>query len=390
MRLSRYNRQIHNQQHYLNYQRFYVFVALLLVGALLPSLHAEIIPFDSPRWEIPPNAARVEDYLGQKSLSLKGGVAYLKDVDFTDGIIEFDVAFRSGRGFFGGVFRMLDKDNYEEFYLRSHQSGNPDAIQYTPVYNGMAAWQLYYGNGFGAATEFKFKEWIHVKLVVSGKYAELYLGNSEHPVLFMHDLKRSIKPGRVGIKANRFAAGNFANFSVTPMDNPPLKNKPVSTPSPKSGTVMAWSVSNTFPESLLKNKLLLSDADKKMLKWSKLESEASGLANISKSVKLQRQNNTAFTRVIIESGKKEVKGLLFGFSDRVMVYLNDRLIYAGNNNYRSRDYRFLGTIGYFDRLYLPLKKGRNELWFAVSENFGGWGVKCRFDEPDGLVMTTGL
>ena len=45
----------------------------------------------------------------------------------------------------------------------------------------------------------------------------------------------------------------------------------------------------------------------------------------------------------------------------------------------SRDYRFLGTIGYFDAVYLQLKKGRNDLWIAVSENFGGWGIKAKLE-----------
>jgi hypothetical protein len=54
--------------------------------------HAEIVPFDSPRWVMQPDTPHLEDYLGQKSLYLKGGAAYLKDVNFTNGIIEFDVA----------------------------------------------------------------------------------------------------------------------------------------------------------------------------------------------------------------------------------------------------------------------------------------------------------
>jgi hypothetical protein len=60
------------------------------------------------------------------------------------------------------------------------------------------------------------------------------------------------------------------------------------------------------------------------------------------------------------------------------------LIYGGSDVYTSRDYRFLGTIGLFDELYLPLKKGDNELWFAVTENFGGWGVKAMFDDLSGI------
>ena len=52
-------------------------------------------------------------------------------------------------------------------------------------------------------------------------------------------------------------------------------------------------------------------------------------------------------------------------------------VYRGDDTYRSRDYRFLGSIGWYDTLYLPLEQGDNELLIAVSEDFGGWGVQAR-------------
>ncbi len=95
---------------------------------------------------------------------------------------------------------------------------------------------------------------------------------------------------------------------------------------------------------------------------------------------------TAFAKLIIESEQDQIKKMQFGFSDYIKVYFNDRLIYGGSDPYQSRDYRFLGTIGYFDELYLPLKKGVNELWMAVSEDFGGWGVKALFEDMNGITI----
>ena len=63
-----------------------------------------------------------------------------------------------------------------------------------------------------------------------------------------------------------------------------------------------------------------------------------------------------------------------------MVYLNDKLLYFGKDAYMSRDYRFLGTVGFYDMLFLPLKKGDNELWFVVSEDFGGWIIKAKLED----------
>jgi hypothetical protein len=78
-----------------------------------------------------------------------------------------------------------------------------------------------------------------------------------------------------------------------------------------------------------------------------------------------------------------VKKFSFGFSDRARLYFNNKLLYAGEDNFLSRDYRFLGTMGYYDAVYLDLKKGRNEVWIAVSENEGGWGVMGMLEELDG-------
>ena len=64
------------------------------------------------------------------------------------------------------------------------------------------------------------------------------------------------------------------------------------------------------------------------------------------------------------------------------------MIEGGNDTFQSRDYRFLGTMGFFDDVYLPLKTGENELWMAISEGFGGWGVQARFKDLDGITLAT--
>jgi hypothetical protein len=73
----------------------------------------------------------------------------------------------------------------------------------------------------------------------------------------------------------------------------------------------------------------------------------------------------------------ETRVLTLGFSDRAVVYLNGRPLYRGDDTYRSRDYRFLGSIGWYDAVYLPLEAGENELVVAVSEDLGGWGLQAR-------------
>jgi hypothetical protein len=48
---------------------------------------------------------KLVNYLNKESLFLKGGIAYIKDSEFLNGIIEFDIAFNQERGFVGAVWR---------------------------------------------------------------------------------------------------------------------------------------------------------------------------------------------------------------------------------------------------------------------------------------------
>ncbi|MBL7961913.1 hypothetical protein JNL27_16895, partial [bacterium] len=96
--------------------------------------------------------------------------------------------------------------------------------------------------------------------------------------------------------------------------------------------------------------------------------------------------NTAFAKVTVVSDKDQIKKLTFGFSDRVRVYCNGKIIYSGIDNYVSRDYRFLGTIGYYDAIYVSLQKGKNEIWMAVSEDFGGWGLQAAIEDTKDITF----
>jgi hypothetical protein len=346
---------------------------------------AEAVPFDPGLWDIRAAEGKVIEHLGRQALLLKGGNALVKGSQFTDGVIEYDIAFTSERGFMGALWRMWDATNYENFYVRPHQSGNPDANQYQPVFNGVSAWQLYYGEGYGAPVRYDFNQWIHVKIVVSGKRAEIYVGDMAAPALFVSELKHETRPGQVGLGAGPFAPGYFSNFSYTTNAAPLVGKHGVPATAPP-GTVLSWRVSSAIEGKALEGKHRLAASDKEGLRWSTLDAEATGLANLARVQGRSDGRDTAFARLIIRSDREQVKALRFGFSDAVKVYLNDRLIYAGNDAYQSRDYRFLGTMGLFDELYLPLHPGRNELWMAVTEAVGGWGIQAAFDDMEGIRL----
>ncbi|MEM9885635.1 MAG: hypothetical protein AAF849_07065 [Bacteroidota bacterium] len=368
----------------MSYQLFLTLFTIFFIGNTSFSQAGEVIPFDSERWTVESDSFILETHLGKSSLYLpKGGKIYLKDAEFLNGIIEYEVAFAEIRTFLGLMFRMQDVNNFEDFYLRPHQSGNPDANQYTPNFNGLAGWQLYHGKGFAQAIEYPFNEWIPIKCVVSGQSAEIYIGEVKTPTLFIPQLKRSQEMGMLGIRGG---TGHFANFRYTKLEQVQLVNEAIQEAAIPVGTIASWEVSNTFSENDLKDITTLTEQQKKPLNWQTLQAESTGLANLASISKLEKERNTVFAKRTIEAEKAQIKPLAIGYSDRVKVYCNDQLLYGGNNGFRSRDYRYLGTIGYFDEVFLPLRQGKNEIWIAVSESFGGWGLQAKFEDIKGISI----
>jgi hypothetical protein len=153
-----------------------------------------------------------------------------------------------------------------------------------------------------------------------------------------------------------------------------------------AGTIPSWRVSDVFAESALAGKDALGPDDLAPRTWTRLETERSGLANLARLQGIQGRTNTVFVKKIIVSDREQTKRLDFGFCDRARVYLNGRLLFHGDDTPRSRDYRFLGSIGYFDALYLPLRKGENELLLAITEEVGGWGVQAKLADSSGLAL----
>lgn len=194
-----------------------------------------------------------------------------------------------------------------------------------------------------------------------------------------------VRSGGVGITNSNFTGAYFANFQFSKSE-PKLVSSPVPPKETPLGTITAWYVSNTFNEAALENVLMLNTSLTGNLTWKKLECESTGLANLARIQGISDSSNAAFARVTVTSDKDQIKKMKFGFSDRVRVYCNGRLLYSGMDNYLSRDYRFLGTIGYYDAIYLPLQKGKNEIWMAVSEDFGGWGLQAMIEDTRDITI----
>ncbi len=345
------------------------------------------IPLDTIHWEINAQSYILENYKGKDAIYIQRGLAFLKNTKFLNGTIEFDVYLTKRQGFPGVRFRTSsDRLNMESFYLRPHLANKPDSNQATPVINGISPWQLYFGPSYSVPYDYKYDGWTHVKLVVNDRKAQVYLDYSEKPNLSWN-LVHKPREGGVAIGGGGAGPMHYANFKINNkkyeiIDFNPIKREPI------QGLIQEWEISDKFEEKQVDDinalKSLISNR-----KWrGKIRVEEGTAANIARKVILNdgTLKNTAFAKITIISDKDQTKLFEFGYSDRVVAILNNAPIYKGSNQYRSRDYRYLGTVGLFDAIYLNLKKGENTLLMAVSENFGGWLITGKFRDLKGIAI----
>ena len=150
------------------------YILTLLGIAIVGIAKAQIIPLDTNKWEINANAYVLENFKGKDAIYLQSGSITLNDVQFINGTIEYDIFLKDERGFPGIYFRAQDDGDAEQFYIRPHQSGNPDATQAIPTTKNITAWQLYHGPKYSFPYDFTYDEWMHVKIKVNGNQAQVF------------------------------------------------------------------------------------------------------------------------------------------------------------------------------------------------------------------------
>jgi hypothetical protein len=156
-------------------------------------------------------------------------LAALASSDFKDGSIELDVAGfpRQGapddaRGFIGLAFRVQEKgDRGEYFYIRptngraddqlrrNHSAqyvSSPDYPWYRLRKENPGLYESYVDLEAGA--------WTHMRIVVSGTKAQLYVNGADQPCLVVNDLKLGETHGRIALWAHPTTEAYFANLQV--------------------------------------------------------------------------------------------------------------------------------------------------------------------------------
>src|SRR6185295_10956139 len=189
----------------------------------------------------------------------------------------------------------------------------------------------------------------------------------------------------------------FSNFEVrTTPDAPWERHLPPMPPD----TLTKWSLSPAFDALARDPERPLAAAESDALPWQEVEAEPPGFVvlyryraaphlrvsfanDFSKRLEPQPGTKLVYARTRIDSDRDQTRKLSIGYSDDVSVFLNGRILFRGRSPQNFRDPGFLGIVNpENDTVYLPLKKGRNELMLAISELGGGWGFICRLADGE--------
>jgi len=330
------------------------------------------------------DGARMAPHLGRPALWLRSGVhVLLSGVEFSDGTIEFDFSPMQNidNSFAGVVFRRHSLGYHENIYLRPHNTGRFDAVQYAPRMHGATTFQLY---DFYAQTEIHEGRWTHLRLEVRGPRLEVYIDRADEPALVVPQLRGLTETGgvafwaRIGEEGERWAAA-VSNVEVRPL--PPTAGDPSPPTAPPPGTLTDWRIAGPTDAAAGPVRRLpstLADAA-----WQDLPMDVDGLANLTALYGQRPRRRTVFARTALRAEAASLVALDIAYSDEITVFLNGRPLYSAVGGFGSRNPRFVGLLSPGSEfVYLPLRPGENELVLAVTDRSFGWGFRARLAAED--------
>ena len=157
-------------------------------------------------------------------------LAIVKGETFRNGTLELDVAGLPGasagegaRGFIGLSFRIQDATHLETMYIRPTNGRADDQLRrnHSVQYVSRPDWpwerlRKETPGVYETYADMQPGEWIHLKLVVKGRDATLYVGGATQPTLLVHDLKLGEVAGGVGLWIGPGTDGYFKNLRILP------------------------------------------------------------------------------------------------------------------------------------------------------------------------------
>lgn len=365
-------------------------IILLLVSLCLPSIAQKngtaLIPMHAQSWIFDKNKVTFskENESDIIQLDTNSGQIVLKDLRFSEGVIEYDVFPVKEEFSQSFYFRRSNEKEQEIVYFRTSKINNKmasDAIQYAPYIDGVNLWDLY--DEYQAPAMIKPNMWNHVKLVISGNSLQVFLNNSGKPSLVVPYLEARSKSGTIAFEG----ASKISNLKVTAQKNASHTLESIDLTDHDPKYIRNWQISD--PQNLpLGQEPFWKTLPDSTVFTSIISAERKGLVNLTRKFGKNAERRMVWLKVNIESRETITKTLQLGFSDDVWVYVNRSLVLADKNPYwediSMRKYPN-GRISVGNtKATFNLRKGRNELLIGVANDYYGWGLIAKFVNTDGI------
>ncbi|MEZ4701222.1 MAG: hypothetical protein R2834_12870 [Rhodothermales bacterium] len=379
-----------------------VFAVLLMPASILFGQdRVTKVPMTAAYWDAEPGRAEFITHNAVPAIKIRGGGAgelftnraqvVLKDVEFTNGTIHFDVELTDF--FLSAIhFRRADAQHSDLFYLRTYRADDPtgpDAVQYTALTKGVALWDLH-PRYQGPAVLHK-EGWNHIKLVVADRHMQVFVNSETDPTLVVPQLAGEASAGRIAFEGG----GIFANLVIEPGDTPDVSPEAGFDPTRYDHRYLhSWEV--TQPVALPPGRELVSASGASIYSehlpsdetvWETINAERDGLVNLSRRFGGNEARRVVWLKKTITSRADQSRQMSLGFSDEVWVLVNGRLVYVDKNLYGHPIMKDpFGQISIDDTTFtLPLSAGENELLIGVANSFFGWAIMARLDNMDGIT-----
>lgn len=150
------------------------------------------------------------------------GFAWLEDISFEEGVIEFDVKGKDkmGGSFVGLAFHGTDTEHYEAVYFRPFNFVNPDRKNHSVQYISIPGydWNVLRTNHQGVyENEIKVapkpNDWFHVRIIITENNIRVFVNSESKPSLEVKPIEKK-KGKQIGLWVGATSGGEWANLEI--------------------------------------------------------------------------------------------------------------------------------------------------------------------------------
>jgi hypothetical protein len=367
-------------------KRSLLFLTLSLVCTLAFAQKSKPSPalLVAEKWTFEPQKVAFTQENGVPVMKIlpSAGKVIAKDLDFSNGTIEFDT--KPNSLLFN--FRLKNARENECFYFRMGRAGNPsaiDAVQYAPFIDGVNMWDMY--GHYQTNASFSKEAWNHVKLVISGTQMRMYVNSPDKPTLEIDHLEGNAGSGTIAFEGDML----ISNLTIRPGEVAGLSPLPGIDPIQQDPRyIRTWAVSQPIvtPKNVDFSYDFLPTPE---TAWQILQAERRGMVNLTRAFGKSEPRRLVWLKVKIKSTSVQKKKVDFGFGDDVWVFLNGQIAYVDKNlQGRPIEKKPEGRCSIENTSFiLPLKEGHNELLIGLANDFFGWGAIARMEDMEGIEIT---